>query len=156
MVHQTPARTVELNPPVSTGGRPERPEDPPASLLTNSPTPAPQYTPSYEELPATISADGLMVGMTRAATAPSKTHIFQGNTLAEIREAHSLTVNAQQWQAGQKADLAALRKALPTRRESQKSERDGSIRHSFPQTGLEVQVWIRNGHYQRFALLKAL
>lgn len=158
MVHQTPAKTVELSPEGT-------PEAPPPVVVTQTtptpeakpttPTPTPEVTPTYEELPPTISADGLMIGMGKAATPPSKIHVYQGTTLSEIHEAKTLTVNAQEWKAGQNADLAALRKALPTHRESQKSERDGAVRHSFPQPGMEVQVWIKDGHYQRFALLKA-
>ncbi|MFN8608117.1 MAG: hypothetical protein U0931_11340 [Vulcanimicrobiota bacterium] len=157
MEHQTPARTVDLRPET----RPEVPPPVPPEVLVPSPTPslsaspAVEITPAYEELPPTISADGLMVGMGKAATAPSKLHVYRQGSLAEIHEASTLTVNAQEWKAGQKADLASLRKALPTRRESQKSERDGAVRHSFPQTGVEVQVWVKDGRYQRFALLKA-
>jgi hypothetical protein len=158
MVHQTPAKTIELSPhdtPQPQVVITETTPTPTPEAPKATPTPTPEVTPTYEELPPTISADGLMIGMGKAATPASKTHVYQGGTLSEIHEARTLSVDAQEWKAGQSADLAAVRKALPTRRESQKSERDGAVRHSFPQPGVEVQIWIKDGHYQRFALLKA-
>lgn len=163
MEHQKPVRSVEVERqtrsvevtvPVTRSAMPIESASPVAS---DSPTPARAETPAPEETPAlqdfapSISADGYTPGMT--AVAPTKNLVMRGGRLVEVREAKTLQVDDHQWKAGQKVDLAQLRAALPTRRESQKNERDGSNRHTFPQAGgLEVQVWIRNGQAQKFAL----
>jgi len=161
MGHQTPARSVEIR---SGGSRsvqvksqvtstPRDPE-PVESPVLPTKTPVPEQTPLLQDFGASISADGYMLGMNKSAVEPSKDLVFKANSLVEVRRANSLQVDERQWKVGDKIELSQLRMALPTRRESQKTEGDGAIRHSFPQaSGVEVQVWIRNGRAQKFALI---
>ncbi|MBX3171750.1 MAG: hypothetical protein KF760_30345 [Candidatus Eremiobacteraeota bacterium] len=150
MVHQTPARRVEIQ----SGGAQVN------VAVTGTPQPMATATPVAEETPlpqdfsASISADGYMLGMSKGAVQPSKRLIFKGTSLVQVLEARTLQVDEREWKAGDKVELAQLRAALPTRRESQKTERDGSTRHSFPlASGVEVQVWLHNGRAQKFALV---
>lgn len=165
MVHQTPARSVEIQkggsrsvqvsaPVTSSPAAPEQVQTP-VALTTPSPTPLAEVTPLPQDFAATISADGYMPGMAKGLVPPSKRLIFKGNSLVEVREAKTLQVDERVWKAGDKIELAQLRSLLPTRRESQKTERDGAIRHSFPQaSGVEVQIWVLNGRAQKFALVR--
>ena len=145
---QRQTRSVEVSVPVTSTATPQVIQTP---LPSYSPTPVVEETPALQDFAPSISADGYTPGMT--AVTPAKNLVMRDGHLVEVRDAKLLQVDERQWKAGQKIDLAQLRAALPTRRESQKNERDGSNRHTFPQPGgLEVQVWIRNGHAQKFAL----
>lgn len=162
MVHQTPARTVEVQKrsvqvslPVTNSPRPVVSETPLATSTPVPATPVAEETPLLQDFGTSISADGYMLGMARGAVQPSKRLIFQGNSLVQVLEAKSLQVDEREWKAGEKIELAQLRAALPTRRESQRAYRNGSTRHSFPQAnGVEVQVWLENGRALKFALVK--
>lgn len=165
MVHQTPVRRVEIresrnaqvNVPVTLSPEPKPAvvETPTATPeVTSTPTPTADATPLLQDFGASISADGYMLGMTRGAVQPSKRLIFQGNSLSQVLDAKTLQVDEREWKVGDKLELALLRKTLPTRRESQKTEPKGTIRHSFPlDSGVEVQVWLQNGRAQKFALI---
>jgi len=164
MVHQTPARSVHIETSGSRAVQVSAPvtSAPPAEpVVTETPvasataSPIPEVTPLPQDFAASISADGYMPGMSKAAVQPSKKLIFKGNTLVQVLEAKTLQVDDREWKAGDKVDLAQLRSLLPTRRESQKSEPDGATRHSFPQaSGVEVQIWIRQGRALKFALIR--
>ncbi len=146
---QRQTRQVEVSVPLTSSPPPEQTQTPVAQ--TSSPTPTVEETPVLQDFAPSISADGYTPGMT--AVPPNKNLVVRDGRLVEVREARVLQVDDRQWKVGEKVDLAQLRAALPTHRESQKNERDGSNRHTFPQPGgLEVQVWIRNGHAQKFSL----
>lgn len=166
MVHQTPARSVEIqsggsrsvqvSAPVTSSPAPAEPVHTPVALPTPTlTTPLVEETPLPQDFGATISADGYMPGMAKGVVQPSKRLIFKGNSLVEVREAKTLQVDEREWKVGDRVDLAQLRSLLPTRRESQKTERDGAIRHSFPQaSGVDVQIWVLKGRAQKFALIR--
>ena len=164
MVHQTPARSVHIETSgtravqVSAPATRREPDPEPVvsetPVATATPTPVAEVTPLPQDFAASISADGYMPGMSKAAVKPTKHLIFKGNTLVQVLNAKTLQIDEREWKVGDKVDLAELRGLLPTRRESQKSESDGSTRHSFPQaSGVEVQIWIRAGRAQKFALI---
>ncbi len=161
MVHQTPARSVHIE---TSGSRAVQVSAPPppepvvtvTPVVTATPTPILEVTPLPQDFAVSISADGYMPGMSKGAVQPSQKLIFKGNRLVQVLEARTLQIDEHEWKAGDKVDLAQLRSLLPTRRESQKSEHDGATRHSFPQaSGVEVQIWIRQGRAQKFALITA-
>lgn len=150
MEHHTPARTVEVS---------SRPAMPARELPVeiNTPAPVATATPFSQDAPV-LSAENLRLGMTRQQVgklrpAPKARLTYQGEILSEIQDARELQADAKQWNAGQTADLRELREALPTRRESQRSQRDGGVCHAFPLNGVEVRVWLKDGRYQKFALL---
>ncbi|ODT58943.1 hypothetical protein ABS71_18275 [bacterium SCN 62-11] len=149
---RTEVRPMEHRKPVRSVGVQRQTRQVEVSVpLTSSPTPTVEETPVLQDFAPSISADGYTPGMT--AVPPNKNLVVRDGRLVEVREARVLQVDDRQWKVGEKVDLAQLRAALPTHRESQKNERDGSNRHTFPQPGgLEVQVWIRNGHAQKFSL----
>lgn len=164
MVHQTPVRSVQLREsrgvqisvPITSSPRPAVVDTPVAvsSPVVVTATPVAEETPLPQDFGASISADGYMLGMAKGAVQPTKRLIFQGNSLVQVLQAKTLQVDEREWKVGDKVELAQLRAALPTRRESQKIERDGAIRHTFPQAnGVEVQVWLQHGRAQKFALI---
>lgn len=84
-------------------------------------------------------------------------HLFfrRDGVLLAVTEAPSLEIQGETLQPGQIADLAHLRQLIPSRRENQKFDVTGPVRHAFPLNGVQVQIWIQDGKIQRLALCPA-